>query len=252
MKKSNILVLAIASVLAAGVAIAAPATAPAQKARVDANGDGVISRAEAAAHPRLAERFDQLDKNRDGRLDASERPQFKGRGYRGGGMAMLDANKDGVIDRAEAAKLPKFAQRFDQLDKNRDGRIDASERPQFKGHGRHGRGMAMLDANKDGMIDRTEAAKFPQFAQRFDQLDKNRDGRLDASERPQRMGRGGGMAKIDKNGDGRISRNEAVGSPFAQRFDQLDANRDGYITREEMRASFQKMREARATAPAVR
>ena len=197
MKKSNILVLAIASVLAAGVAIAAPATAPAQKARVDANGDGVISRAEAAAHPRLAERFDQLDKNRDGRLDASERPQFKGRGHRGGGMAMLDANKDGVIDR-------------------------------------------------------TEAAKFPKFAQRFDHLDKNRDGRLDASERPQRMGRGGGMAKIDKNGDGRISRNEAVGSPFAQRFDQLDANRDSYITREEMRASFQKMREARATAPAVR
>ena len=197
MKKSNILVLAIASVLAAGVAIAAPATAPAQKARVDANGDGVISRAEAAAHPRLAERFDQLDKNRDGRLDASERPQFKGRGHRGGGMAMLDANKDGVIDRAEAAKFPKFAQRFDQLDKNRDGR-------------------------------------------------------LDASERPQRMGRGGGMAKIDKNGDGRISRNEAVGSPFAQRFDQLDANRDGYVTREEMRASFQKMREARAKAPAVR
>ena len=196
MKKSNILVLAIASVLAAGVPIAAPATAPAQKARVDVNGDGVISRAEAAAHPRLAERFDQLDKNRDGRLDASERPQFKGRGRRGG--------------------------------------------------------MAMLDANKDGVIDRTEAAKFPKFAQRFDHLDKNRDGRLDASERPQRMGRGGGMAKIDKNGDGRISRNEAVGSPFAQRFDQLDANRDGYITREEMRASFQKMREARATVPAVR
>ena len=248
MKKSNILVLAIASVLAAGVAIAAPATAPAQKPRLDANGDGVISRTEAAAHPRLAERFDQLDKNRDGRLDASERPQLKG--HRGGGMAMLDANKDGVIDRAEAAKFPKFAQHFDQLDKNRDGRIDASERPQFKGH--RGGGMAMLDANKDGVIDRAEAAKFPKFAQRFDQLDKNRDGRIDASERPQRAGRGGGMAKIDKNGDGRISRNEAAGSPFAQRFDQLDANRDGYVTREEMRASFQKMREARAKAPAAR
>ncbi|HZX80441.1 MAG TPA: hypothetical protein VFE72_05780 [Lysobacter sp.] len=246
MKQSHLLVLAVASVLAAGVAIAAPAGA--QKARLDANRDGVIDRTEAAAHPRLAQRFDQLDGNRDGRLDATERPQFKGHrhGPRGGGLAMLDANKDGVVDRAE------YMKRFDQMDRNRDGRIDASERPQRMGRGHRGAGMAMLDANKDGVIDRAEAAKVPRFAQRFDQLDRNRDGRIDASERPQRMARGGGMAKIDKNGDGRLSRNEAAGSPFAQRFDQVDANRDGYVTREEMRASFQQMRDARAKAPATR
>jgi Ca2+-binding EF-hand superfamily protein len=60
------------------------------------------------------------------------------------------------------------------------------------------------------------------------------------------------MAKIDKDGDGRVSRNEAAGSPFAQRFDRLDTNRDGYVTREEMRAAFQQMRDARAKAPAAR
>ena len=72
--------------------------------------------------------------------------------------ASMDANHDGVIDRAEAATNPRFAARFDQLDKNHDGRLAADERPQWGGHGGHhgSDGIARMDANGDGRIARDE------------------------------------------------------------------------------------------------
>ena len=245
MKQSNVLFIAVASILAAGVAIAAPTTpvkGAAPHAKLDANGDGVIDRAEAAARPGLAQRFDQLDANHDGRIDGTERPKHHMRG--GHGFARLDTNKDGTIDRSEAARHPGLAQRFDQLDANHDGRIDKTERPE---HGmRGGHGFAGLDANKDGAIDRSEAAKAPRLAERFDQLDKNRDGRIDKTERPQRAGRGGRLARLDTDHDGRLSRAEAGNTPMAKKFDQLDANRDGFVDRDEARAAFKRMRQQRA------
>ena len=40
--------------------------------RIDANGDGKITREEAARVPALASRFDQLDKDKDGQLTVDE------------------------------------------------------------------------------------------------------------------------------------------------------------------------------------
>ena len=91
----------------------------------------------------------------------------------------LDANKDGVIDRAEAAKAPKLAGKFDQLDRNKDGKLDADERRQMRegmrhrrmgkdGHAGRGRMMA-ADTDKDGRISRAEAqAAQAKSAERFD------------------------------------------------------------------------------------
>ena len=76
MKKLHILALAITAVLASSFAVAqtaTPATGVKAAPRIDANGDGVIDRAEAAKMPRLAEKFDQLDIDKDGKLSASER-----------------------------------------------------------------------------------------------------------------------------------------------------------------------------------
>lgn len=166
----------------------------------------------------------------------------------------LDANGDGVIDRAEAAKMPRFAENFDKLDVNHDGKISADERPQRHGDrkgrggpGGRGDGMAKLDANGDGVIDRAEAAKAPRLSQNFDKLDANHDGKLGADERPQRgqgEGRPGGrgdrgarMAQMDKNGDGKFSRDELAGHQRAvEHFGDIDANKDGFLTREEMMA----------------
>ena len=45
----------------------------------------------------------------------------------------------------------------------------------------------------------------------------------------------------DKNGDGKISRAEAVALPrIAKQFDEIDTNKDGFITKEELKAQRYK------------
>lgn len=105
-------------------------------ARVDTNGDGMISKAENRAM--VEARFARMDADKDGTIEAGERGKRGGKwkrdGKRGpgkaggrgmGGMMMADANKDGVITRAEYDAMS--AQRFTRLDTNNDGRIEAAE-----------------------------------------------------------------------------------------------------------------------------
>ena len=191
------------ALLALGLALAGTATPalaqapqpgagkPAAHARIDANGDGVIDRSEAAANPRMAEHFDRLDANKDGRITADERPQRGMRdgkaGRQGGHMSKLDSNGDGVIDRSEAAANPRMAEHFDKLDANKDGRIAADERPQRgmrdgKGGGQRGERMAQLDTDKDGRFSRDEFAGKQRVLQNFDAIDGNGDGFLTREE----------------------------------------------------------------------
>ena len=125
-RKPLILLAVLLAASATGATLAA--TAPTQKpgpARLDANGDGAIDRAEAqAAMPRLAEQFDQLDGNRDGRLIMAEVEQTLQSRW-----ASADGNHDGYIDKAEAkrAAMPRLEQAFDRLDANDDGLLSQDE-----------------------------------------------------------------------------------------------------------------------------
>ena len=72
------------------------------------------------------------------------------------------------------------------------------------------------------------------------------------AEEPAHPQRGQGMEKLkaaDTNGDGLISRAEAAASlpRISKHFDEIDANKDGQLSREEMRA-FHEARKAKHKA----
>ncbi|WP_028918175.1 EF-hand domain-containing protein [Pseudoxanthomonas sp. J35] len=166
MKKTPSLIAAALLAMTAGAAVAQttpPAAAPAKAERkaLDANGDGVVDRSEAAAFPRLAARFDELDRDQDGKLQTGELPRH-GKGHHGrfghgpnDGFMALDADKDGRISKAEAAAKPRFAERFAKLDVNGDGFLDKADH-ELAMKKRNDAWFTEADTDKDGKLSKAE------------------------------------------------------------------------------------------------
>jgi hypothetical protein len=171
---------------------------------------------------------------------AAQPAQIGAQGRRG---PAAEVTRDQAVARAE--------QRFARLDANRDGRVTAEEARQAVQAGmqqrqqrraerqgqRQGQAFDRLDTDRNGSISREE------FAQR----------RALRDEPGQRGGRGG-MRGMGLGGermgqrmfgeDGMITRDEFRARAL-QRFERLDANRDGRVTLAERREVRQRLREER-------
>lgn len=230
MKKNQALTVAVALALTTAAAFAqvkqaAPDGAK-QRIQLDTNQDGVIDRAEAAKQPTLAERFDQLDKNRDGQLSADERPQMGGKHRRHGNqggksrMKALDTDNDGRISRAEMQSGQRMAaERFDRMDVNKDGYVDRAD-AQARATQQRAEFFKGADTNRDGRVTRDEFI-VEQGARSADRRDKQA-ARAQASGKPMRV-------RQTPTNQQQIER---AGTAF----DVRDANKDGALTRAELDA----------------
>ncbi len=174
------------------------------------------------------------------------------RAGKAGMMMMADANKDGVISRAEANAAATA--RFQQMDANKDGKIDQADRDAMRAQ-RKAQAFDRLDTNKDGSVSKSEfdarrAAPADGQGRRGDGMRGMRGGK---GHMGGQMGgkRGGMMAGADTNGDKAISLAEFQAAHNA-RFDAMDANKDGNVTQAEMtahRAAMKAQWQSKRAAP---
>ncbi|WP_200844705.1 MULTISPECIES: EF-hand domain-containing protein [unclassified Novosphingobium] len=199
--------LSVAALSIGGVACAQAPAAPDrpghERPKIDANGDGVVTRAEAQAA--AAAMFAKLDVNKDGKIDQADR-ELARQQKREGKFAKLDTNKDGSISKAEfmADRGPEGRGRGPGMDgpppppgeMGKDGPGKDGPRGEGRGHhgkrgghgfggGRMGGGMMAMardaDTNHDGAISKDEF--MAAAMKRFDAADTNHDGKVTKEEK---------------------------------------------------------------------
>ena len=171
----------------------------------------------AGAHTgRGADRFEQIDTNKDGKISLAELTAS-----RESWLTQVDTNKDGIATQAEidasmASKRQEHLQRmFERDDANKDGRLTREETRLPSAW------FEKADANKDGALTLAELGN----AHKHAAGDKQAAGH----------GGGGKARRFDENGDGKVERQE-LRTAAANQFAQLDKNKDGSLTSDEFRA----------------
>jgi hypothetical protein len=190
MKKLTMIALSV-SLTATAFAGAAYGEQAARPTR-DADGNGVLTRAEAQSH--AAAMFARMDVNKDGKLDQGDRAA-----RREAAFDRIDSDKNGQISRSEFAtprqRGPEAGTPGARGEGGRHfhggwggrGHHGGSEGRGHRGgmgHGAMGPGgmrSGQADANKDGAV--TQAEFTAGALQRFDRTDANKDGQVTREER---------------------------------------------------------------------
>lgn len=99
--------------------------------KIDANGDGAISKAEFNAFN--VKRFKEMDANKDGKVVREEMDTRVNKATRNGlthldeRFAAADTNHDGGLNREEAQAMPVMLLYFDEIDTNKDDKVTREE-----------------------------------------------------------------------------------------------------------------------------
>jgi Ca2+-binding EF-hand superfamily protein len=262
----------------------APVPLPQWFVEIDTGKKGEVTRAEFLKYRMKS--FEELDVNKDGKLtieeyikvaeppfsvDVPNGPTLEERRNRARAeFHNLDTNRDGFVERAEAAAL--VHSEFNQYDTDRDNKVtepevrlimqrllarEAAERQQIEARRRQS--MTALNDFIDMQL------------QEADRLDKNNDGKVSQQEYAVLAGPADGpqaqgllpydirrqlvmrkFQEIDTNKDGQLDRVE-VTAYAVKRFLEIDANKDRFLTEEEVKlaqeADTKKMRELIPTIP---
>jgi hypothetical protein len=162
----------------------------------------------------------------------------RGRGP-GAHFDQLDTNKDGSLSQAEF--LAKGDARFAQADTNKDGKLTKEERQAV--HQAHMKErFAKHDKNGDGKLTKDELGRMPEQFQK--RLDSNGDGAITQAEMAAHRGemmKNHGKGPGDGMGDKTVTREEAK-AKATQFFTALDANKDGKLTKDELKAGHHRGR----------
>lgn len=193
---------------------------------------------------KVREHFAMMDTNRDGFIAGDEMQSMRGQ-HRGAGMGERRGRGGDRMGNPTAA--------FDRLDVNRDNMISRDEFA--KGRELRIERQMVINGAPGAAGEHAEMAGKHGMAGKHDMAGMHGKGdhhAMGGREMGKRMGGGGHgmsghgglmrMADVDK--DGRVSLQEATASAL-QRFDRIDANRDGRITLEERQQQREQRKQRR-------
>src|SRR5690606_26074175 len=148
--------------------------------RLDADGDGSVSRQEAESEPSLSQRWDEYDRNADQVLDSDE-------------LSALEQSQSGSFEeqdveiaRGEVTEegLPTTRHQQEVTGQQPAGEGQPGAQQPLGGQQQPAAGglVERLDTDGDGAISQSEAQGSTRLVEEWDQLDRNDDGKLDSSE----------------------------------------------------------------------